>query len=99
MEGGDGDCNTLQCVTCPKPCTEPTMRMIAHIMLRSDRSRTWLAVVVLAGYLVLVVPLAARGVGSFAVYYVAASLLVHQPSALAHVYDDAWFAAQLGQIN
>jgi len=68
-------------------------------VLASPRLRTALAAVVLAGYLVLVVPPAARGGGSFAVYYVAASLLAHQPAALARVYDDAWFAAQLGQIN
>lgn len=68
-------------------------------MLKSDRLRTAVAAVVLAGYLMLVVPPAARGGGSFAVYYIAASLLAHQPSALARVYDDAWFAAQLGQVN
>jgi glycosyl transferase family 87 len=68
-------------------------------MLKSHRSRTALSAVVLAGYLILVAPSAARGGGSFAVYYIAASLLAHQPSALARVYDDAWFATQLSQIN
>jgi hypothetical protein len=76
-----------------------TMGMSAGSMLKSDRSRTAIAAVVLAGYLVLVVPPAARGGGSFAVYYIASALLAHQPSAFAQVYDDAWFAAQLGQIN
>jgi hypothetical protein len=79
--------------------TEPTMRMSAGSLLLSDRSRTVIAAVVLAGYLLLVVPPAARGGGSFAVYYVAASLLAHQPSALARFYDDAWFSGQLSQIN
>jgi hypothetical protein len=68
-------------------------------MLASPRSRTVIAAVALAGYLLLVALPAARSGGSFAVYYIAASLLAHQPSALARVYDDAWFAAQLGQIN
>ena len=75
------------------------MRMSTVPMLTTDRSRTALAAVVLAGYLLLAAPPAARGGGSFAVYYVAASLLARQPSALPRVYDDAWFSAQLGQIN
>jgi hypothetical protein len=68
-------------------------------MPKSYRLRTAVAVVVLAGYLLQVALPAARGGGSFAVYYIAAALLAHQPSALARVDDDAWFAAQLGQIN
>src|SRR6187402_562809 len=75
------------------------MRASAGSMLKSDRTRTAIAAVVLAGYLLLVVPPAARGGGSFAVYYIAAALLARQPSGLAQVYDDAWFAGQLGQIN
>jgi Glycosyltransferase family 87 len=42
---------------------------------------------------------AAHGGGSFAVYYIAASLIAHGPSAMARIYDDAWFAAQVSQIS
>jgi hypothetical protein len=68
-------------------------------MLQSNRSLNGIAIVVVVGYLLLVVPAAARGAGSFGVYYVAAMLLAHQPAALAHVYEDAWFASQLAQVN
>jgi hypothetical protein len=75
------------------------MRTSVRALLISDRSRTGVAVVALAGYLMLVALPAAQGGGSFAVYYIAASLLVHEPAALAHVYDDAWFAARSSQIS
>src|SRR5687768_4994015 len=79
--------------------TESSIQSAVGSLIASQRTRTTIAVVVLAGYLLLVVPPAARGGGSFAVYYVASALLAQQPSMFAQVYDDAWFAAQLGQIN
>src|SRR5262245_25083366 len=75
------------------------MRLSAGPILKSHFSRTAIAAVVLAGYLTLVARPAARGGGSFAVYYIAASLLAYHPSALARVYDDTWFSAQLSPIN
>jgi hypothetical protein len=79
--------------------TETTIGLSAKSTLKSHGLRTAIAAGVIAGYLILVVRPTARGGGSFAVYYIAASLLAHQPSALARVYDDAWFAAQLNPIN
>jgi hypothetical protein len=68
------------------------------VIIRSS-ALSAVAVVALAGYLAVVALPAAQGQGSFAVYYVAASLLAHEPSALARVYDDAWFAARSSQIS
>src|SRR5262245_52213285 len=79
--------------------TEPTIRLSVGAMLTSHRLRTAIATGVLAGYLLLVVLPAAQGGGSFAVYYIAGSLLAHEPSGLAHIYDDAWFAARLSQVS
>jgi hypothetical protein len=60
---------------------------------------TLIALVALAIYILLVALPATQGGGSFAVYYVAASLLAREPSALARVYDDAWFAARSSQVS
>ena len=68
-------------------------------MLALQRSGTVLAAVALAGYLIVVVPLAALAVAASPSTtsqhrYSRTSLL-----RSSRVYDDAWFAAQLSQIN